>query len=956
MATTETSALRFGAFTLHGPLGPLERAGKVIKLQPKALGVLWTLMRQAGDVVSKQALLDAVWPGLIVGEDALTFQVLALRRAIEEDPKAPSILLTAHRIGFRFAAPVNSGGPAPAEVTATPFVGRENDLAALSSAYAAATRGERQFVFVSGKAGIGKTRLVEAWIGSLRGATPAPRIARGHCSERGDGGEAYLPLLEALSQIGREAGDEAPIRLLQRTAPNWLRQLPALLTPEELGQLTRQNTGASSRRMLREFSEALELLSAERPLVLVIEDIHWSDAATLDALALLASRREPARLLVLAISRSTEEVLHNHPVRALRQSLLSRRLAREHALSHLDEGSVRRYLVSRLGEEAAEAVFRRVHERSDGHPLFLTQITDHLIAHDGDERCLSDLPPGVRELIELQLAQLAPAEQLMLEVASVAGPEFAAAAVAAGAGVSTESVEQVFDRLSREAGFIEPRGLAIWPDGTTSGRYRFLHALHEQVLVERIAIARKARLQRQIGEHLEAAYGSRSGDIAAELAHHFESAGAHERALPHVTYLAKLALDRVALSEALLQTERGQRLAATLADSPARRLAELRLHTIAVAALQVRDGAAHPRVQPAMLELERRLKDGESEPMLLQWATGLLWWSCQLGVRFTEAARYAERSYQRGLSLKDPVLQCAGLAWLSLTQGMSGSIRESEAAGLQVLAIADRIVSENPAIGVLEPACMAGVSLAHTQWFLGKPEQAFRAIDRALAGAAQIGNPYSECSMRVGGRQALLLNAREHDTIIAEYPALKAFCERYDHADAIDWSARYYLIARSLRLNTDEHLAELRQRLRAQIQGGKLMGVTVGSLGEAEICLQLGRYDEARRAMDATFDLLETYHSRAIAPEVWRIEAALRRHEAPERAEEALQRSIAIAREDGSLSFELRSAIDLARLWQPQGRAEAARALLSGVYRRFQEGFETRDLVTARELLLVLGG
>lgn len=108
--------------------------------------------------------------------------------------------------------------------------------------------------------------------------------------------------------------------------------------------------------------------------------------------------------------------------------------------------------------------------------------------------------------------------------------------------------------------------------------------------------------------------------------------------------------------------------------------------------------------------------------------------------------------------------------------------------------------------------------------------------------------------------------------------------------------------------------------------------------------------------MDATFDLLETYRSRAIAPEVWRIEAALRRHESPERVEDALQRSIAIAQEDGSLGFELRSAVDLANLWRAQGRPDAAKALLSGVYGRFEEGFGTRELLAARELLRSLGG
>ena len=169
-------------------------------------------------------------------------------------------------------------------------------------------------VFVTGEAGIGKTTLVDAFVAQV---VPTARVwlGRGQCLEQHGAGEPYLPLLEALGRWGRGPDGGQLVAVLRQQAPSWLLQLPALVPEDDYEALQRRGGGVTRERMLRELAEAVEVLTAMRPLVLVLEDLHWSDAATVDWLAYVARRREAARLLVLGTYRPVEALVQGHPVR-----------------------------------------------------------------------------------------------------------------------------------------------------------------------------------------------------------------------------------------------------------------------------------------------------------------------------------------------------------------------------------------------------------------------------------------------------------------------------------------------------------------------------------------------------------------------------------------------------------------------------------------------------------------
>src|SRR5262245_29868874 len=307
------------------------RGASRFTLKAKAFAVLRYLAEHPGRVVSKDELLQAVWPGVVVSEWVLTTCVREIRRALHDEAKAPRFIETGHRRGYRFIGKAASSQhsvvsshppqPIPNPQSPTPsFVGREAELAQLHNWLAKALSGERQLVFVTGEPGIGKTALVATFLQRLAGTEPL-WIGHGQCIEYYGAGEAYMPVLEALGRMCRGPEGDRLVALLSKYAPTWLAQMPALLNAADLETLQPKVQGATRERMLREMAETIEALTAERPLILWLEDLHWSDVSTLDLLSVVAQRPEPARLLVIGTYRPVEILANSHPLHAVKQAL-----------------------------------------------------------------------------------------------------------------------------------------------------------------------------------------------------------------------------------------------------------------------------------------------------------------------------------------------------------------------------------------------------------------------------------------------------------------------------------------------------------------------------------------------------------------------------------------------------------------------------------------------------------
>jgi DNA-binding winged helix-turn-helix (wHTH) protein len=313
--------LTFGPFRLETPQGGLWRGDHVIPLRPRSLAMLRYLAAHPGRLVTKAEVQQQVWAGTHVTPGVLRVCVREIRVALGDAAGAPRYLITVGGLGYRWlgGADVEAPPPRPAGL----LVGRQDEVACLAAWGQQAAHGTRQLVFVSGEAGVGKTTVVAMALARLA-AEEEVLTVRGQCVEHTGEGEPYLPFLEALRQLGQGPARDAVRAVLRQYAPMWLAHLPGLVTEAELERLQGRLHGLTPARMLRELAEALEVLTADQLLVLVLEDLQWSDRSTVECLAYLAQRPPPAKLLVLGTYRPVEVLLQGHPLRGLVQELCGR--------------------------------------------------------------------------------------------------------------------------------------------------------------------------------------------------------------------------------------------------------------------------------------------------------------------------------------------------------------------------------------------------------------------------------------------------------------------------------------------------------------------------------------------------------------------------------------------------------------------------------------------------------
>src|SRR5690348_2737800 len=531
--------IAFGPFRFDLADECLWRGTQAISLRPKAFAVLKLLVEHPGRLVTTQQVLDTVWPGTFVGDAVLKDNIRQLREALDDDAKSPRFIETAHRRGYRFIAklselPPNNAQmtesiselspkivPLRASATAIGILGRDAELAKMYGWLNRALTGERQTIFVTGEAGIGKTSVVEAFLEQAvhgRGV----RVVRGQCMEHYGAGEAYLPILEGFSRLCRSSGGADVLELLREHAPSWLSQMPSSVAQEERYGLQSRAAGATRERMLREMADAIDTLTSELPLLLVLEDLHWSDYSTLDLVSYLARRRDPARLVIIGTYRPVDVIIGDHPLKGVKRELQAHGLCHELPLEYLAEDAIAEYLTTKFPSHQFPARFRRmIYRRTEGNPLFVVNLVEYLIdqkvvvEEQGTWKLCVELakaeeavPSNVQELIEKQIERLSEDERSALEGASVAGMECSSVAIAAGLDMPLEWVERQCEELARHQ-FLSPAWLAELPDGTVTARHRFNHVLYLEVDYRLILAMPYSQILQRIAERGLAIYGDR---------------------------------------------------------------------------------------------------------------------------------------------------------------------------------------------------------------------------------------------------------------------------------------------------------------------------------------------------------------------------------------------------------------------------------------------------------------
>ena len=952
--------IRFPPFALDAANARLYRGDEIIPLRGKTLAVLEYLAARPGKLVSKDELLKALWPEVYVSEDVLVGCVRELRAIFGDARGAARYVETVYRRGYRWIAPISAEDRVLSAASQIPlstqdsaalstvFVGREADLAHLRRWFERAASGARQVVFIIGETGIGKTALVDEFCSTLRTQHSALLFARGKCVEQYGPAEPFLPLLDALSRLSRQPGNDGAAATLQQRLPE------GMLSPSA-ASLSSPAAAIMPDRAVRLLAEAVEALAKERVLILVLEDLHWSDPSTLDVLSYLAQRPEPSRLMVLATYRPTDVILLRHPLRRLEQELRARQRSSQLALTRLTVHCVQRWL-ERLCPSPPEALVEWLHRRTDGQPLFLVTLFEAL-ATAGLVECSGGqwnvqpgyadfgVPESLRLMIDRQAERLDNTDRSLLDAASAAGTQFSAASVAAAVEQDLVSVEKRCSALARDAQFIRTADPPEWPDGTVAGGYQFTHELYRNVLYESLSPAHRRLLHQRLGQRLEQAYGQRADELATELSLHFERARDPARAINYLEKAATHCSRRGAHREAIATIRRALEMVALLPDTPERTDRMLFLN-LRLGALQlVAEDYADPAVEATFQRCRQLAEETEALPPLLSSLAGLH--TCyaaraQLAGAAGIVPLMVALAEQLALPEATLVAHASG-AWCYWSRGELVSAREH----------ASRAVAAQPAEPMAFPSTFDVVAYAFgvaafIEMGLGNLATARTRAEEAVAWSRQTARPVDRATaLALAG----MFYAFMHDPVAAAERAREAVAVAEEHGYR-QWSAIGRIIA-AWAATVEENggsLADVVACIDEYTRLGILSQLSAFLCLAASAHLHAGSKQAAAQLLARAQAHMRDTGERWYEAELHRLHGELAQARHPREAEASFHHAIGVARAQGAKLWELRASVSLATLWRQEKKRDTARELLEPILSAFAEEPDAPDLQAARAL------
>jgi predicted ATPase/DNA-binding SARP family transcriptional activator len=898
--------------------------------------------------------------------------------------------------------------PPPVEMPV--FVARERELAQLDGFLDRALAGQGRAVFVIGEAGSGKTALVQEFTRRAQEAHADLIAASGNCNAYTGIGDPYLPfrhILELLTgdveakwaagAISREhacrlwnalpfaaqalveAGPDLidtfvlGAALLERamncasSRADWLVRLHKLL---ERKPTDRGAGGSEQIAIFEQYGRVLQAVARHAPLVLVVDDLQWADAGSINLLFHLGRQLAGSRILIVGLYRPEEVAIgrdgERHPLEPLVNEF-----QREFGIItvNLGQAESRDFVEALLDSELNRLglPFRNMlYRQTEGHPLFTIELLRGLqergdLVQDPEGRWVEGpaldwetLPARVEAVIAERIGRLARPLRAALRVASVEGEVFTAEVVArVQAADEQEMLGRLSGELDRTHRLIHAQSI-VRIDGQPLSRYRFRHILFQKYLYGTLDELERVHLHEQVGMALEGLYGAQEGvsAIAVQLARHFEEARIADKAIHYLHQAGQRALRLSAYQEAIAHLTRGLALLETLPDSGERVQQELALQLALGVAWMGGSGTQAPEVRDAYIRARKLCRQTGSTSQLCQ-VLGELSIHYYVRAEHQKARQMAEESLSLAQQAGDPLLVAIGHWYVGIVLFALGEYREARAHLHQTMSFYDP-QRRHRCIVFLRGSDVGVSAMAYDAcclWCLGYPDQALGKSQEALALAHELNHPFTLAD--VLWYAGCLFNEMRRDAQAHKESAEEL--ARLSNERMLSWSSAA-VCSRGRALVCLGQIGEGMSQMREGIAAMEALSLRCYRSGDlctlAEAQARADHAEEALTTLGEAFAFVEDTDECQWEPELYRLKGELLLSQGDAAAaEESLHRAIEVARRQQAKSWELRATTSLARLWQRQGRREEARALLAEIYGWFTEGFDTLDLKEARAVL-----
>jgi class 3 adenylate cyclase/tetratricopeptide (TPR) repeat protein len=839
-------------------------------------------------------------------------------------------------------------------VDVSPLIGRDEETTLLLRRWEQARGGEGQVVLIGGQAGIGKSRLTQG----LRDAITEPHAALHYqCSPyhtnsalhpfieqleltsgftRDDDAERRLEKLEAaLAVAGADVAETAPFFATLLSLPAD-RYPPLSLSPRKQKEKT-----------LEAFAAQVKALASSGLVLMVVEDIHWVDPTSQELLDLLVSTL--VRLPVLLVVTHRLEYAPSWTGQPGVTALTLNRLGRQQGAKLVDTVT--------KGTALPPEVLDEILARADGVPLFVEELTrsvleSGMLREQGGRYVLQGtitalaIPASLRDSLMARLDRLGPAKELA-QIGACIGREFSYELIERVSGRRRDLLEASLEKLV-------DAGLATRNDAPSAAVYTFKHALIQDAAYESLLKSRRAELHARIAYVLEHDFSDTVTKAPEWLAHHRTQAGDLAEAIPLWRKAGILAVERVALKEGVAHLLKGLSLVERQPFSPERDSLELSIREPLNAAWTGLQGWAASEVgENATAALRLAESQGNRRSLLL--AMWWVWTSTITQGRIADSATWVDRLLAQGGEGDDIDIPIFAHATAMVQHFLDGRLLKSREHAEKALALYNpRHAQRWIQITGHDLRTFVEVYACQLLWMLGYPEQAANLCAQSRAHAHSDGHAFN------------LVWALTFSSYVFAYrrePEL--FLERVAEADRLAREHGLTFIyevsvpqARGIaELQKGRHreaVALLREGIARWTRTGGNVRIPLVKSALAEALALDGDVPAALESIQECIDQIDhpSGQERLWLPEVLRCKGwILLRQGRQEEAEGLLRASIECAREQQARSWELRSALTLARLLAGRGERDAARELLAPVYGWFTEGTETKDLLEAGMLL-----